>query len=895
MKQTVVVNPRVFISYAHESEEHRLAVKSLADWLVEHGVKAITDHPYEYRAPEMGWLAWMLQAIEDADVVLVICSPRLKARYEKREDPNLGFGATYEGAIVTQLIYDSAQRNTKFFPILPDEGDREAIPLTLRSFENNHRFPSGNDRILRLVTDEVVVPKPRRPLESLPPGALRGARDNRLEPQEVEVYGREFEIAVVLEFLRGADPDPLVCAQVVGTAGVGKTEICKAALKRWLVEAPQERVYFVDIPDRAAADELVYRIGTALGSENVLGFVDLQPRLRDGLYYLDNLESVAETPEGQRVLRQLRDQPGVRLLISSRVSLQGLGRTIVVGPLLTEPAVQLFRDLWTGERRLEYTDALRRFVALELGNHALSISLTARLGDSYGFPALVQRWKALGTTLAVDILRADSRHGSLTVSLALTAESLSAQPGALLLWTLAAVFPDGMPEPTLTAFEQTASLPDSARQRLSRHHVWIFRNGRFVLLPPVARYAIDEASMERGGFSWREAGSHGFGYFGALLFVAAERKPSNQSSGARDLVLEQFGAIARLVETEARQASPRRDFLDDAHMRLLQDYQFCASQARELLRCLIPVLSNPFSAMLELGHLEQRLGHLEEARHLLEQSLARSQSEGSVRGRAIALRALGDLENRMGHLEEGRRLHEQALSLFQETQHGLGQANTLFSLGELERRLGHLKEASNLYAQALQLFQNEQDRLGQANTLRSLGDLEFGQGNVDEARQLYEQALLLYARERDGLGQANTLRSLGDLKIRMGHLDDAWHFHIQALQLFQSEEAYLGQANTLQSLGYLKRLLGHLEEARTLYQKAISLLQEEHDAVERAATLRSLGDLESSLGRLEEARRLYDQALQLFQVGDDSFEQSNTLRTLGDLELEAGNINAALT
>ncbi len=796
-----MTNRSVFVSYAHESPEHRAAVRALAEWLIERGIAAITDHPYEDRPPEIGWQAWMLQNIEDADVVLVVCSPKLKARYEKREAPSVGLGATYEGAIVTQSIYDAAQRNTKFFPIVPDGGDRRGIPLTLRPFDNNHRFPSGNERILRLITDEIKVPKPRRPLEapfeSQPPGALRGARDNRLEPREGQVYGRESEIEDVLEFLRGADRSAVVCAQVTGTGGIGKTEVCKAALKRWLSEAPHQRAYYVDIPDRAGADDLIYRIGAALGADNVVSFDELRPVLREGLYYLDNLESVIETADGQHVLRKLREQPGVRLLASSRARLPAeLGRPITIGPLESESALQLFRDLWTGEPLLEDTEALRLFLARELGNHALSITLTARLGDSYSFPALVERWNALGPTLATDILYSDSRHGSLTVSLALTAESLRSQPGALLLWTLAALFSDGIAEEVLTALERSASLGDAARQRLSRHHIWTLRNGRFVLLPPVARYAIDEASKEHGGFSWVEAGSDGFVFFEPLASVAANIASSDEALSARALLLGQFGAIARLLVTEARQEAPRRELLATLNALLLNQYQFRAAQARELLRVLIPQLPNP----------------------------------------AAATKVLGDLEGRLGSPDEARRLYERALELFRGKQDGLGQANTLRSLGNLESRLGRFDEERRLYEQALELFLGERDGLGQANTLCSLGNLQSRLGRSDEARRLYEQALELYRGERDGLGQANTLRCLGNLESRVGRSDEARRLYEQALELYRGEQVGLGQANTLQSLGDLERSGGDMLAALGRYEDALTLYSVEQEPMGTAYT-----------------------------------------------------------
>ncbi|HUL12505.1 MAG TPA: toll/interleukin-1 receptor domain-containing protein, partial [Methylococcaceae bacterium] len=112
-------SPVVFISYAHESESLRASVKDLADWLGRNGCTVLTDHGYGYRPPPEGWQAWMQGCIDKADIVLVVCTPKLRARYEKTAAPDSGRGATYEGAIVTQHIYDAAMRNTKFYPVLP--------------------------------------------------------------------------------------------------------------------------------------------------------------------------------------------------------------------------------------------------------------------------------------------------------------------------------------------------------------------------------------------------------------------------------------------------------------------------------------------------------------------------------------------------------------------------------------------------------------------------------------------------------------------------------------------------------------------------------------------------------------------------------------------------------
>jgi hypothetical protein len=144
----------VFISYAHESDALRAAVQTLAEWLSRRGCAMVTDHPYVHRAPAEGWQAWMLGCIQQADTALVVCTPKLKGRYEKTAAPDAGREATYEGAIVTQHIYDDAMRNTKFYPILSDNGNESDIPIALKPWWNGHRFPSGYEGIRSMIFTE---------------------------------------------------------------------------------------------------------------------------------------------------------------------------------------------------------------------------------------------------------------------------------------------------------------------------------------------------------------------------------------------------------------------------------------------------------------------------------------------------------------------------------------------------------------------------------------------------------------------------------------------------------------------------------------------------------------------------------------------------------------------
>ncbi len=70
--------------------------------------------------------------IAEADFVLVVCTETYARRYEGREAAGRGLGASWEGAILTQELYEAAARNTKLIPILFSAGDAEPIPIELR-------------------------------------------------------------------------------------------------------------------------------------------------------------------------------------------------------------------------------------------------------------------------------------------------------------------------------------------------------------------------------------------------------------------------------------------------------------------------------------------------------------------------------------------------------------------------------------------------------------------------------------------------------------------------------------------------------------------------------------------------------------------------------------------
>lgn len=152
--------PRIFISYAHESEEHKNRVLQFCGQLRQSGLDSWMD-AYEPFPPQ-GWPQWMLHQIKRADFVLIVCSESLLRRFEGDEPTGKGKGAKWEGTIVTHAIYDVERDNRKFIPIVVNLNAKDHIPTVLRPFTYfDVSDQVGKESLYRLLTDQpAVIPPP---------------------------------------------------------------------------------------------------------------------------------------------------------------------------------------------------------------------------------------------------------------------------------------------------------------------------------------------------------------------------------------------------------------------------------------------------------------------------------------------------------------------------------------------------------------------------------------------------------------------------------------------------------------------------------------------------------------------------------------------------------------
>lgn len=149
---------RVFISYSHDSAEHKLRVLELANRLRQDGIDAWIDRYVPF--PEEGWPRWMRSQIEEADVVLVVCTPLYKERFDGAQGSTAGMGARWEGLILNQSLYEDLSKNyARFIPILFDSLAIDSIPSVLRPF-SYFQLLDQYEALYRLLTDQPEIPIP---------------------------------------------------------------------------------------------------------------------------------------------------------------------------------------------------------------------------------------------------------------------------------------------------------------------------------------------------------------------------------------------------------------------------------------------------------------------------------------------------------------------------------------------------------------------------------------------------------------------------------------------------------------------------------------------------------------------------------------------------------------
>ncbi len=171
-------HPKVFISYSHDTPEHRRWVSELSAKLHRKGVNIILDQ-WELR-PGDDVTQFMERGIRNSDQVLVICTDS----YVRKANAGEG-GVGYEAMIITRKLAEDLGTN-KFIPIIRQAVGEDKTPTFLGTqvytdFTDEDQFDEKFDELLHERLQVPVLQQPLVPhIESLHVKNYRALRDVKL-------------------------------------------------------------------------------------------------------------------------------------------------------------------------------------------------------------------------------------------------------------------------------------------------------------------------------------------------------------------------------------------------------------------------------------------------------------------------------------------------------------------------------------------------------------------------------------------------------------------------------------------------------------------------------------------------------------------------------------------
>jgi hypothetical protein len=228
--------PKVYISYSHDSPEHKKRVLDLANSLREDGIDCTIDQ-YEL-SPTEGWPRWSESHIQESDFVLIICTETYYRRFRGQEKQGAGRGATFEGEIIAHFLYE-LKGQTKFIPVILERTDQPFIPEPLRVYTYfNLSSPEDYERLRGLLSGDHKIIRPplgqrkagggettEGPETSAPPETPREAKPKAEGDDEGEDVAKGFEelrapdftqyawdVIQVARRLGDSRPRPLTCS-----------------------------------------------------------------------------------------------------------------------------------------------------------------------------------------------------------------------------------------------------------------------------------------------------------------------------------------------------------------------------------------------------------------------------------------------------------------------------------------------------------------------------------------------------------------------------------------------------------------------------------------------------------------------------------------------------------
>lgn len=258
-----------------------------------------------------------------------------------------------------------------------------------------------------------------------------------------------------------------------------------------------------------------------------------------------------------------------------------------------------------------------------------------------------------------------------------------------------------------------------------------------------------------------------------------------------------------------------------------QQAQGYYERAITLYRSVVEDKPNLARALLDLGNIHRRAGHLEEAGAMIREALALFREVGDRQGESDAYNALGILSS---DYAEQRLYYEHSLAISRAIGNRSGMARTYNNLGLIYAGLGLYTRAREYLEQAVQIQRDLHARASLTYTLESLGRVYLDTGDYLQAQQVFEEGRALAMDVGDRWTESIYWMGLGRVALMRGNLASAREMLRHACEM-QREIGTLGYLAA--SMAWLARVYleqGDWRMAEQTSREACALLEQAGDA-----------------------------------------------------------------
>ncbi|MCX2954988.1 SEFIR domain-containing protein [Lentzea sp. NEAU-D7] len=155
---------KVFVSYAHDSQEHKHAVLTFASLLTRSGIDVELDQ-WAVGARQ-DWSAWAIQHMIQSDYVIVVASPQYRRAGDGTAPADVNRGVQSEASILRDLLHsDRAKWLPKLLPVVLPGRTIDEIPMFMQPYTSDHYVIdritfSGVEDLLRTLTEQPANIRP---------------------------------------------------------------------------------------------------------------------------------------------------------------------------------------------------------------------------------------------------------------------------------------------------------------------------------------------------------------------------------------------------------------------------------------------------------------------------------------------------------------------------------------------------------------------------------------------------------------------------------------------------------------------------------------------------------------------------------------------------------------